>query len=57
MEAVAFFYVVAVYRLTTGDRETAERFYETLEELAPDDPATGDLRRRLWPRLRDLFIR
>jgi hypothetical protein len=56
-EAVAFFYVVALYRLKTGDRATAEKFYETLQGIAPDDPATEDLRRRLRPRLRDLFSR
>jgi tetratricopeptide (TPR) repeat protein len=56
-EAVAFFYIVALYRLETGDRETAEKFYQALEEIAPDDPATKDLRRRLRPRLRDLFSR
>jgi len=56
-EAVAFFYVVALYRLKTGERETAERFYETLVGIAPDEPATEDLSRRLRPRLRDLFSR
>lgn len=56
-EAVAFFYVVALYRLKTGDPETAEKFYETLEAIAPGEPATLDLRRRLRPGLRDLFSR
>jgi hypothetical protein len=56
-EAVAFFYVVALYRLETGDREAAEKLYEMLEEIGPDEPATEHLRRRLWPGFRDLFFR
>jgi len=56
-EAVGFFYVVALYRLKTGDREAAEKLYEMLEGIGPGEPATESLRRRLWPGFRDLFIR
>jgi hypothetical protein len=56
-EAVGFFYVAALYRLKTGDREAAEKLYQTLEGIAPDETATVDLRRRLWPGFRDLFSR
>jgi tetratricopeptide (TPR) repeat protein len=54
-EAVSFFYAAALYRLKTGDREAAEELYEMLEEIGPGEPATENLRRRLRPRLRDLF--
>ena len=56
-EAVGYFYVSALYRIETGDREAAEHLYAILEELAPDAPATETLRRRLWPGLRGLFGR
>jgi hypothetical protein len=56
-EAVGFFYVAALYRLKTGDREAAEKLYQTLEGIAPDETATVNLRRRLWPGFRDLFSR
>lgn len=53
-EAAGFFYVSALYRIETGDREGAERLYEFLEDLAPDDSTTETVRRRLWPGLRGL---
>lgn len=56
-EAAGFYYVVALYHLKTGDREAAEKLYEMLEGIAPDEPVTEDLRRRVRPRLRDLFRR
>jgi tetratricopeptide (TPR) repeat protein len=56
-EAAGFFYVSALYRIETGDREAAERLYELLEGLAPGDSTTETVRRRLWPGLRGLFPR
>lgn len=56
-EAAGYFYVVALYHLETGDHDAAERLYEILEEMAPDEVGTKELRRRLHPRLRDLFFR
>ena len=56
-EAAGYFYAVAFYHLEAGDREAAEEVYEMLQDMAPDEVATEDLRRRLRPRLRDLFFR
>ena len=56
-EVAGFFYTVAVYHLKTGNRDAAEKIYEMLEEVAPEEPSTEDLRRKLYPRLRDLFSR
>jgi len=56
-EVAGYFYTVAIYHLKTGDRAAAEKIYEMLEEVAPEEGATEDLRRRLYPRLRDLFSR
>ena len=56
-EVAGYFYAVAVYHLEAGDRTAAEKIYEMLDEVAPDDASTKDLRRRLHPRLRGLFSR
>jgi tetratricopeptide (TPR) repeat protein len=56
-EVAGYFYAVALYHIKARDREAAEKIYEMLDEVAPDDPSTEDLRRRLHPRLRDLFSR
>lgn len=56
-EVAGYFYTVALYHLKAGDRAAAEKIYEMLEEVAPEEVSTEDLRRRLYPRLRDLFSR
>jgi tetratricopeptide (TPR) repeat protein len=56
-EAAGYFYAVALYHIQAGDREAAERVYEMLQDVAPDEAATEELRRKLRPRLRDLFFR
>jgi tetratricopeptide (TPR) repeat protein len=56
-EVAGYFYTVAVYHLKAGDRAAAEKIYEMLAEVAPEEASTEDLRRRLHPRLRDLFSR
>ena len=56
-EVAGYYYAVGLYRLETGDRDAAEKMYELLEEVAPAEPPTDELRRRLHPRLRDLFSR
>ena len=56
-EVTGYFYAVALYHLKAGDRAAAEKIYEILDEVAPDDASTEDLRRRLHPRLRGLFSR
>ena len=56
-EVAGYFYAVGLYQIETGDREAAEKMYELLEEVAPGERPTEELRRRLHPRLRDLFSR
>ncbi|HEX6039206.1 hypothetical protein [Longimicrobium sp.] len=56
-EFAAYFYVVGLYHLETGDMEAAEGVYDLLAEGAPDETGTDELRRLLYPRLRDLFFR
>lgn len=56
-EVAGYFYAVALYHIKAGDRDGAEKIYEMLDEVAPGEPATEALRRRLHPRLRDLFFR
>jgi tetratricopeptide (TPR) repeat protein len=56
-EVTAYFYAVGLYHLKNGNRDAAESVYEMLEGVAPGEPGTEGLRRRLHPRLRDLFSR
>lgn len=56
-EVTAYFYAVALYHIKAGDRNAAEKIYQMLDGVAPDGAATEALRRRLHPRLRDLFSR
>jgi len=56
-EVAAYFYAVALYHIQAGDLAAAEKVYEMLDEVCPDDVSTENLRRRLHPRLRDLFSR
>jgi tetratricopeptide (TPR) repeat protein len=55
-ELTAYFYTVGLYHIETGDLAAAEHTYSILEEAAPDEPPTQELRRRLYPRLRDLLV-
>ncbi len=48
-EAANFMGLVGVYFLETGERELAERYYEILEEIAPDFPVTKMLYSKLYP--------
>jgi tetratricopeptide (TPR) repeat protein len=56
-EVTAYFYIVGLYHIKAGDRDAAEKVYELMDELAPGELATEELRRLLRPRLRDLFRR
>lgn len=56
-ELTGYFYAVGLYHIEAGDLAAAENVYGILKDAAPDDPATEELRRRLHPRLRDLFVR
>lgn len=56
-EFASYFYAVGLYQIQAGDRDAAERVYEMLEEVAPEERTTEELRRRLHPRRRDLFVR
>lgn len=53
-EVVGFTYVVGLYHLETGNRDAARACHEWLLLVAPDDPATASLHRRLHP-IRTLF--
>lgn len=56
-ELTGYFYAVGLYHIKAGDFAAAENVYRILKEAAPDEPAVDELRRRLHPRLRDLFVR
>lgn len=56
-ELMGYFYAVGLYHIETGDLAAAENVYRILKDAAPDDPAVEELRRRLHPRRRDIFIR
>jgi tetratricopeptide (TPR) repeat protein len=48
-EVTGFMGLMGVYFLETGSREAAEMYYEILQEVAPDDPMTQRLGKRLHP--------
>jgi tetratricopeptide (TPR) repeat protein len=56
-ELTAYFYAAGLYHIKAGDLAAAENVYGILKNAAPDEPPTEALRRRLHPRLRDLFVR
>ncbi|WP_420130485.1 hypothetical protein [Longimicrobium sp.] len=56
-EVTGYFYAVGLYHIKAGDRDAAENVYQMLARVAPDEIATEELRRKLRPRLRDLFSR
>jgi tetratricopeptide (TPR) repeat protein len=56
-ELTAYFYVVGIYHIKAGDLDAAEHIYRILQEAAPDAPAVAELRRKLYPRLRDILFR
>lgn len=56
-EVAGYFYAVGLYHLEAGDQAAAEHAYELLQEVAPGEPPTEALGRRLRPRLRDIFFR
>jgi tetratricopeptide (TPR) repeat protein len=56
-ELTAYFYAVGLYHIKAGDRPAAEHIYGILKDAAPDEIATEELRRRLYPRFRDIFSR
>jgi tetratricopeptide (TPR) repeat protein len=54
-EVTGYFYAVGLYHLAAGDLDAAERAYELLKNVAPDEPFTGELGRMLYARLRDVL--
>lgn len=56
-ELTAYFYAVALYHINSGDLAAAEHIYRMLKDAAPDEPPTEELRRKLYPRVRDIFFR
>lgn len=56
-ELAGFFYIVARYHLQTGDRAGAEKVFAILEDAAPDEPGTEELRRLMYPFSGGLFRR
>jgi len=56
-ELTGYYYAVGLYHIEAGDLAAAEHIYEILDDAAPDEPPTQELRRRLYPRLRDLFAK
>lgn len=56
-ELTAYFYAVGLYHIEAGDLPAAEHIYGILKNAAPEELATDELRRRLYPRFRDTFSR
>jgi tetratricopeptide (TPR) repeat protein len=56
-EVAGYYYAVGLYHIENGNPEAAEKMYQLLKEAAPGERPTEELRRRLHPRLRDLFSR
>ena len=48
-EVANFMGLIGVYFYETGEREAAEKYYEILEQIAPDYPMAKRLRRKLFP--------
>ncbi|MCF8037695.1 MAG: hypothetical protein K9K79_00115 [Desulfohalobiaceae bacterium] len=48
-EVTNFMGLMGIYFVETGEREGAERYYEILKEIAPSNPRTKMLRRKLYP--------
>ena len=48
-EVANFMGLIGIYFFETGKREVAEKYYETLKEIASDYPMTKILRRKLHP--------
>ena len=48
-EVVNFMGLVGVYFVEIGEGETAKKYYDILEQIAPDYPMTTRLRRKLFP--------
>jgi tetratricopeptide (TPR) repeat protein len=55
-EVANFMGLIGVYFFETGERETAEMYYEILKEVAPGYPMTKRLRRKLHPSLLQRFL-
>lgn len=56
-ELAGYLYTIGLYHIEAGNRDAAEKAYELLKGAAPGERGTEELRRRLHPRLRDLFSR
>lgn len=50
-EVTNFMGLMGIYFVETGEREGAEKYYEILKEIAPSNPRTKMLRRKLYPSL------
>jgi tetratricopeptide (TPR) repeat protein len=48
-EVANFMGLIGIYFLETGKRESAEKYYEILKDIAPSYPLTKMLRRKLHP--------
>jgi tetratricopeptide (TPR) repeat protein len=48
-EVANFMGLIGIYFLETGEKESAERYYEILKDIAPSYPMTKMLRRKLHP--------
>ena len=57
-EVANFMGIMGIYFLQIGERDTAEKYYDMLKQIAPDYPVARLLRRKLSPsRLRRLLLR
>lgn len=50
-EVASFMGLIGVYLLETGEREVAEKYDETLQQITPNHPMAKKLHRRLFPSL------
>lgn len=56
-ELTGYYYAAGIYHVRAGNLEAAGRAYELLNEVAPDERPTQELRAMLRRRLRDILFR
>ena len=56
-EVVNFMGVIGIYFARTGKREAAQKYYDIIKKIGPDDPATKMLRKELHTTFRQRILR
>jgi tetratricopeptide (TPR) repeat protein len=56
-EVANFMGLIGIYFFDSGDRDTATKYYDLLQQLAPNYPVAKQLRSRLFPNLLQRMLR